>query len=216
MKFVIFHGTYTSKNANWYDTFDAELTAVGHEVIRPQFPIDSFDEITALGEANAKELQNRKQSLTSWLDHYEKEVLPYCDEQTIFIAHSLGPVFTLHAMEKFPIKIKGAIFLAPFLDALPGTSWQFGLANSTFYSTEFNADSLRDCIPFSYVLYSTNDPYVPSTSSLKFAQLLDSTVIPVVDGHHLGGKYSRLPLVEELAKSIVGYEKSTSSEYIRS
>lgn len=214
MKFFIFHGTFTKTTSNWYQTFAKTMRDLGHEVILPQYPIDDFEAITALGEEAARNKTDRTQTLENWMNYFEKEVLPQCTGEMVWIGHSLGPVFMLHLLKKFDVTLKGAVFLSPFIERLPETSWQFDVANGTFYSTDFNAEELRKKIGFNYVMYSTNDPYVPTVSALKFAQLVDATVIPVKDGHHLGGKYTRLPLIEELAKTFVGYEASTDSNFI--
>ncbi len=214
MKFFIFHGTFTKTTSNWYQEFAKTMRNLGHEVVVPQYPIDDFDAITAIGENQARKKTDRKQTLENWTDYFELEILPQCNGEMVWIGHSLGPVFMLHLLTKFDIKLQGAIFVSPFLERLPDTSWQFDVANGTFYSNAFDSELLKERVGFSYVLYSSNDPYVPTNHALKFAQLVDSTTLPVKDGHHLGGKYTKLPLVEELAKTFVGYEESTDISYL--
>lgn len=214
MKFLLFHGTFTKTTANWFQSFSKTFTDLGHEVIIPQYPIDDYQALTDMGEDAARAKTDRVQSLENWMNYFEKEVLPQCTDDMIWVSHSLGPVFVLHLLKKFDIKLKGAIFLSPFLERLPETAWQIDMGNSTFYSTDFDAKALQEKLGFPYVLYSTNDPYVPTTYALKFAQLIDATVIPVKDGHHLGGKFNRLPLLEEIAKTMVGYEQSIDKQFI--
>jgi hypothetical protein len=43
MQFIIFHGTFGSKDGNWFPWLDRELLKLGQKVIRPQMPIDDYE-----------------------------------------------------------------------------------------------------------------------------------------------------------------------------
>ncbi|MCX6731951.1 MAG: alpha/beta hydrolase [Candidatus Roizmanbacteria bacterium] len=123
----------------------------------------------------------------------------------VFFGHSLSPVFVLHLAEQFDLQLKGAIFASPFLESLnQEKTWQFDIVNGTFYKTAFNWDKLKKLIPLSYVLYGTDDPYVPNKFPIDFANRLGSEIIPVKNGGHLGGNFTEFPLLLELFKKMQG------------
>ncbi|MCC7304105.1 hypothetical protein IT418_01675 [bacterium] len=61
MKIFLFHGTYTGITENWYQSFARTFKNLGHEVVLPQYPIDSYQEITELGEETARAKVDRVQ-----------------------------------------------------------------------------------------------------------------------------------------------------------
>jgi len=197
MKFVIFHGSYSDPSANWFPELKAKLTLLGEKVIVPQFPVDDWEKVTKRGIKNQSPIEN----LTNWLTIFEKEVLPTIinEKNLCFIGHSLGPLFILHVVEKFNIKLDSAIFVCPFLKKL-NRSWQIDYVNQSFYKEEFNFRKLKKLIPVSYVLYSDNDPYVDEKYSLQFARKIKSKLILVKKGGHLNTEFgfTKFPLIFEL------------------
>lgn len=218
MKFVIFHGTYSRSNEYWFVGLKNELEKHGQEVLLPEFPTDDWDETTALGEEFARTRKDQKQTLSNWLAHFENAVVPWIngDSNTVFIGHSLGCVFILHAVLTYRISLKHAIFVSPFYEdlATTGTPWQLDIENKTFYKNDFDASILRKYIPQSYSLYSGNDPYVLKNEAVEFAELLGSSFIEIENAKHLSRMFKRLPIVEELCKTFVDYSGMTDSEYI--
>ncbi len=202
MKFVIFHGAFGSAEGNWYPELKEKLESLGQEVIIPQYPVDDWDKVTQLGLG----IDLRNQNLSNWLKLFKKEVLPKIkkDEKLCFIGHSLGPVFILHIVSKFNIKLDSAIFVSPFMDRLNLKEiWQFDHANKTFYKTDFDFDKLKELIPVSYVLYSDSDPYVKKSHTLLFAKTLESSTIMVKRAGHLNSEVNlnEFPLVFDLCVS---------------
>lgn len=200
MKFVIIHGAFGSPEGNWFPVLSEKLESLGQEVISPQFPIEDFEEITRLGPKTSP----KHQSLANWLKVFEKEVLPEIkkEEKICMIGHSLGPVFILHAADKYDLKLDSAIFVIPFLELGKG-DWQYDLVNRTFYKTDFDFVKLKKLIPVSYVIYSDADPYVSKRLPLQFAHLMHSSVIQVQNAGHLNSEVNlnEFPLVLELCKS---------------
>lgn len=202
MKFIIFHGAFGNPDGNWFPELKEKLEFLGQEVICPQFPVDDYGEITKRGLA----AKPKHQSLENWLKTFEKEVLPKLKkrDKLCFIGHSLSPVFILHSVDKYNIKLDSAIFVSPFMDRLNNPSlWQFNLVNKTFYKTDFNFEKIKKLIPVSYVLYSSNDPYVNKNHSILFARALDSSTILVKRAGHMNSEVNlnEFPLVYELCKS---------------
>lgn len=204
MQFIVFHGSFTDVNTHWFPAFRTEMTAQGHDVLLPQFPVNPFDEVK---ESSTGFVPN--QELGSWMSTFESQILPKLSDSAVWVGHSLGNLFMLHVLEKYPsIKLESALFVVPFYKEVNQGKphpWQFDVVNKTFYRDEFDFDQLKRQIGFSYTLYSKDDPYVPNDDSLDFAYKLDSTAIPVSGGKHLGSHLNKFRLVEELVKSMVGY-----------
>lgn len=199
MKFVIFHGSFGSPEGNWFPELKGKLEALGQEVLVPRLPCDDFNTLTK----STKTIQN----LSNWMKVFEKEVLPKIKtgEKLCFIGHSLAPVFILHVVLKYNLKLGCAIFVSPSMENIKNNSWQFYLVNKTFYKTAFDFDKLKKLISLSYVLYSDNDPYVDKRYSLNFASKLNGKTILIEKGGHLNADFgfTKFPLLLKLCKSII-------------
>lgn len=200
MKFVLFHGAFGGPEENWFPELKEKLEALGQDVIAPQFPVETWDEFTKRGPKSPV----KKQTLSHWLKTFEPVVRSFKKrEKLVFVGHSLGCVFILHAVEKFHIKLDCAIFVAPFMDNLGDKYWQFDHANKTFYKTSWDFTEMKKLIPISYVLHSDNDPYVDRVHSLIFAKGLESSTIFVKRAGHMNSEVNlnEFPLVFELCNT---------------
>lgn len=201
MKFVIFHGSFGAPDENWFPALKEKLLLLGQKVIVPQFPCDDWEQLTKLGP----KAKNKKQTLANWLKVFEKQVLPKIKKQDklIFIGHSLGPLFILHIVNKFNLKLDSAIFVSPFLKPIGSKFWQFYKVNKTFYKANFDFKKLRKLIPVSFVLYSDTDPYVKRKFFLEFARKMASSTILVKKAGHFNAavNFNEFPLVYELCKT---------------
>ncbi|MDP3093784.1 MAG: alpha/beta hydrolase [bacterium] len=199
MKFVIFHGAFGSPEGNWFLELKEKLEALGQKVIVPRFPVEDWDEVSKNGPKSFP----KRQTLDNWLKVFAKEVLPKIKkgEEVCFVGHSLGPLFILHVVDKYDLKIDSAIFVSPFMRKL--NIWQFDLINKTFYKTDFDFRKLKKLIPVSYVLYSDNDPYVEKYHSIGFAKRLNSSLLFVKRAGHMNLEVNlnEFPLVFELCKT---------------
>ena len=201
MKYVIFHGSFGSPESNWFPELKEKLEMLGQKVVVPEFPIEDWDDLTKKGQKAT--LKN--QTLNNWLKVFAKEVKKFKkNEKLCFVGHSLGPVFILHAVNKFNIKLDCAIFVSPFLSLEKSKKmWQIDIANQTFYKKNFDYKRLKRLIPISYVLYSDNDPYVPKKYPLEFAKKMESSAIFVKKAGHMNSEVNlnEFPLVYELCKT---------------
>ncbi len=199
MLFVIFHGAFGSPEKNWFPDLKERLESLGQSVIAPAFSVDSWEDITNQGTSG----KAHNQTLENWLHEFEK-YLPEIKaaDKLCFVGHSLGPLFILHVVEKYKLKLDSAIFVSPFLTKL-GTEWQFDVVNKDFYNNNFDFNKLQVLIPTSYVLFSDNDPYVPSEQPKQFAEKLGSSIITVQKAAHMNSEVNlnEFPLVLELCKS---------------
>lgn len=203
MKFIILHGSFAKSNESWRPELKYKLELLNQEVLLPQFPVENWDEITNLGEERAVA---ENQNLKNWLDYFAEEIYPQIkNEEVVFVAHSLGPVFLLHLIENFKLKINAAIFVSPFLNLenSPTQIWQINLANKSFLGHNFDFEKIRKSIKDSFVLYSENDPYVPAEVSIEFADRLGASKIPVFGAKHMNDEVhlDDFPLILELCKS---------------
>lgn len=197
MIFVILHGSFSKVSEIWLPELKEKLEILGQKVYLPQFPIDDWEEMTSFGES----YQMKHQTLDNWLSEFEKLYKTFDKKEKIcFIGHSLGCLFALHIVAKFQLKIDSAIFVSPFLDRLNG-KWQIDKANESFYKTDFDFENLKRLIPYTYVLYSDNDPYVKMQHSILFGKALESSNIFVRQAQHFSGsvKMNEFPLVFDLA-----------------
>lgn len=203
MKFVIFHGSFGNHSENWFPDTKHFIESHNHEVIVPDFPVDSWNELTDHGLGNIQ----INQSLQRWLNVFKPIASSFkLGEQLCFVGHSVGPLFILHAVQTFNIQLDSAIFVSPFLEKLNGY-WQIDAVNESFYSINFDFEKLKSLIPKSFVLHSNNDPYVPVKFSEDFAHKLNSSIIEVRGAGHFNSEFGfhSLPIVNELCAARMGY-----------
>lgn len=199
MKFVLFHGAFGSPEGNWLPELRDKLKLFGQDVIAPEFPVENWETVTNNGPTG--EVKN--QTLENWFKVFDKVAEKFKPkEELCFVGHSLGPLFILHCVEKYNLKLDSAIFISPFLRKL-NRQWQIDLVNKSFYKTEFNFAKLRRLIPVSYVLYSDNDPYVDKSQSIGFGNMLKSSMMFVKQAGHMNTEVNlnEFPLVLELCKT---------------
>jgi hypothetical protein len=199
MKTLILHGSFGSPNENWFRWLESSLKALGHDAILEQFPVDNYSTVDEIGESNIHSYQPI-QTLASWEKYFIDTIIPKINGEEInVVAHSIAPVFMLHILEKYDLKIKKAIFVAPFFD-LGADEWHFYVVNKTFYKTNFNVDKIRSQIKQSFVVYGDNDPYVPASQSILFAKKLGSSVTIIPNGGHCGSIFKEFPTVLDFLK----------------
>lgn len=201
MQFVIIHGSFGSPEGNWFPWLKAELEKAGHGVIVPRFPVDTWNDVTRNGPGYPA----TNQSLSSWMGAFEQYVPALRARHDVCaVGHSLGPLFTLHAVDRWGIRLDSAIFVAPFLTKL-GRSWQIDTANATFYRDDFDVTRLRSLIPVSYAVFSRDDPYVPEERFDDFMRLTGSKPVEIESGGHLNGEagFNAFPQILDLCQECV-------------
>ena len=92
----IIHGTGGNPEGNWFPWMKSELETLGFQVYVPQFPTPE------------------RQSLSSWLKTFEA-YQKYVNEESIFIAHSVGPSFVSTLLENLDAPIKACFFVSGFI-----------------------------------------------------------------------------------------------------
>lgn len=201
MKYLIMHGSYGSPDENWFRWLEKELRALGNEIILEQFPVDDWIVVDQIGPENVASYK-AVESLESWKKYFVDNILPKIKNEEIgFVGHSIAPIFMLHMLAKYDLKIKTAIFVAPFFN-IPDSPeiWQFYPVNKTFYSYDFDFEKINRKIGKSFVVYGDDDPYVPATEPPMFAEKLGSEIRVVSGGRHCGSNFKEFPLIMDLLK----------------
>ncbi len=166
MRFIIIHGSYGNAKENWFPWIKRELEKLGHEVIIPTFPTPHH--------------QNLKVWLTTFKP-YMKEV----DEETVFIAHSIGCSFVLNILEEAGVKIKAAFLIAGFTGRLNNP--KFDVLNKSFAEKKLDWQKIiGNCEEF-VVINAKDDPYVPVEKGLELAKQLK--VKPII--YEKGGHFNK-------------------------
>ena len=180
---LIVHGSYGHPGENWFPWLKNALEQLGWRVFAPTFPTPE------------------NQSLESWMrvwKQYEK----YRDQETMFVAHSLGPVFLLHILEKLEKPIASSFFVAsaPEPCGIP----EFDRVNASFFKDDFDWERIRkNCGEF-FVYYSESDPYIPKDFSPRFAKNLGVSPIHIPRAGHFNEKagYTTFPRLLEDIKTV--------------
>lgn len=159
----IIHGAHGTPQENWFPWLKEELEKVKYQVFVPQFPTPE------------------DQNLDSWLSVFE-EYRQYINEETIFVAHSIGPAFVLSILESIEIKIRAAFLVAPFTELL--NNEEVDEINKTFVQKEFNWQKIKENCEKFFVFFSENDPYVPVEASRKVADNINAEFIKVEGAGH--------------------------------
>lgn len=204
MQYLIMHGSYGSPEENWFRWLEKEFISRGHQVILEQFPVDDWQRVNDIGPDKIS-AYSAVQSLSVWEDFFITAVLPKIQAKpTIFIGHSIAPIFILHMLQKYDFHLTGAIFVAPFFD-IPDRPeiWQFYPVNHTFYNYDFDFEKIKSQLGKSFVVYGDDDPYVPATEPPLFAAKLGSTISVVQGGGHCGSIFTEFPLVRDLSIALI-------------
>lgn len=184
MNLFIFHGTMGSPEGNWFPWLERELKKLEIEVFVPRFP-------TPEG-----------QSLDNWLKvlgQYREKI----NSKTIFVGHSMGPAFIFRVLERWKIKIKAAILVAPFDDflGLP----DYDRLVKTFIDRSFNWGKIRRNCPELIIFAGDDDPYIPREQTLRIAKNLGIKINWIKGGKHLNKEagYVQFPEVLEEIKKLI-------------
>ena len=116
--YIIIHGSFGSKDGNWFPWLKEQLEKQNKVVDVPQMPI-------GVGNQNFENWSNILNKLTM-------------NENTIIIAHSIAPIFVCKYLITNKIKVKKLIFVCGFNNYL-GINEEYDNVNKSMYF-----DSLED------------------------------------------------------------------------
>ena len=176
MNYIIIHGSFGSKDGNWFPWLKDKLS--NYDVVVPQFPI---------GVGN--------QNFDSWskvLDDLK------VDEETIIVAHSIAPIFVCKYLITKKIKVKKLIFVCGFNNYL-GIDPDFDAVNESMFID--NLSDIKNYCSDIICFYSDNDPYVKFEVEKDFADTVSTKQYIVHNGGHINSEtgYTKF---EEILKVI--------------
>ena len=163
---VVLHGAHGAPDTNWFPWLHGALEAQGLEVVRPRLP-------TPQG-----------QSLTAWLDAYDRAVADLPPAPTVLVGHSLGAAFALHLVERAAKPVTGLFLAAGFIGALGLPDYD--PINASFFAAPFDWAGIRARKGRACRCWAgDDDPYVPLARSREMADHLGAELEVVPGGGHL-------------------------------
>lgn len=176
--YIIIHGSFGSKDGNWFPWLKQELEKQNKKVDVPQMPV---------GVEN--------QDFESWSKVLNKMDI---NENTIIIAHSIAPIFVCKYLITNKIKVEKLIFVCGFNDYL-GINKDFDAVNEPMYIENY-VDIKYYCSDI-VCYYSDNDPYVKFEVEKEFADSLSNKQYIIKNGGHINSEtgYTKF---EEILKEI--------------
>ena len=179
----IIHGAYGNPHENWFDWLKEKLEELGCKVFVPKFPTPE------------------NQTLENWLKMFGS-YREYVDENTIFVAHSLGPSFVLNLLEQ-GMKIKASFFASGFTGVLNDSD--LDPINKTFAEKEFDWEEIKKNCGNFLLFHADNDPFVPLSKGKNLAKNLDCGLIVIENGGHLNEEagYNEFGLMLDRVKEIL-------------
>lgn len=160
--YILIHGSFVDSTADWYPWIVESLKKQGNEVIAPNFPI-------GLGNQNYENWKNE-------LDKYKDKI----NENTVFIAHSIGPIFVVKYILENNLHIDSLYSVSGFNGFI--NIKDFDEVNKTFFLNEIvGFEKLcRNRICF----LSKNDPFVPYYLLDMFTKNIYGDIKLIEDGGH--------------------------------
>ncbi len=179
MNFFIIHGAGGEPDGNWFPWLKQKLEEQGHDVFVPDFP----------GIEN--------QSLESWMSAFEKH-RNEVSEDTVFVAHSVGPAFVLNLLEQ-GVEAEACFFVSGFTGLLGN---KFDESNKTITDRDFSFEEIGKNCDYFKLYYSPDDPYVALEKAESLAENLNAELEIIENGGHLNGPsgYTEFPkLLEDIS-----------------
>ena len=160
--YIVLHGSFGSKDGNWFPWLKQELEKKNYEVTGPQMPV---------GVGN--------QNYDNWSLEFNKLKI---NEETIIIAHSIGPIFVCKYLINNKIKVKKLIFVCGFNNYL-GIDSDFDAVNEPMFID--NLEEIKKYCDEIICYYSDNDPYVSFDVEKSFADSISTKQYVIENGGHI-------------------------------
>ena len=163
--YIIIHGSFGSKDGNWFPWLKNILEERNNKVDVPQMPV-------GVG------IQN--------YENWSKELNNYSiNENTTIIAHSIAPVFVCKYLINNKKKVKKLIFVCGFNNYI-GIDPEYDAVNEPMF-----LDNLEDVKKYCndiVCFYSDNDPYVKYEVEKLFADTISNREYVIKNGGHLNAE----------------------------
>lgn len=149
---ILIHGLGGYGDQGWFIEVKEFLESKGYVVYSPSFPNTNHPDYT------------------EWKKFFEDNLLPKVNEDTIFIAHSLGPTFLIKYLSEKNLHLKTVIFVSPAVRKNPD------LPEIDAFFENFKLPKVKNSIENIYILYS-NDPYIPQEDFKYLLSELEATEV---------------------------------------
>lgn len=163
MRYIILHGSFGSKDGNWFPWLKKELK--DKDVVVPQMPI---------GVGN--------QNFENWSKVLDELKV---DQDTTIIAHSIAPIFVCKYLITRKLKVKKLIFVCGFNGHL-GIDKDYDAVNEPMFIDNYK-DVRKYCNDI-VCFYSDNDPYVPFEIEKEFADTVSNEQHIIKNGGHINAE----------------------------
>lgn len=142
------------------------------------------------------------QNIDNWREVFKKYI-DKIDENTIFVGHSLGPLFILDVLQSIDIKIKVAFFVASVFDYIDIEN--FDKINKSFIENQLDWEKIRhNCSNF-FLYHLDNDPYVSLIHSKNLSEKIFGNLKVVYGAGHFNKDfgYTKFDLLFDDIKKLV-------------
>lgn len=164
-KYIIIHGSFGSKDGNWFPWLKNKLEKDNKDVIVPQMPV---------GVGN--------QNYENWSKVLNELKI---NENTIIIAHSIAPIFVCKYLITNKIKVKKLVFVCGFNNYL-GIDSDFDAVNEPMFTE--NLEDIKEYCNNIICYYSDNDPYVKFEVEKTFADAVSNEQYLIKNGAHINAE----------------------------
>ena len=192
--YIIIHGTFGHPGENWFPWLAEEISKLDEsgntskeDILIPHFPSSAYADY----------------------DSWKSVIMGYIDsgivnKDTIFICHSLGPLFISKILIEEQIKVKGLICVEAAANHLMGNE-SFDRINQTFFIPSWEyLDQVKQYIDFNYCFYTDNDPHIPYNILKTYVDHAATKAFFIEGAGHFNESsgYTKFPQLLELIKQI--------------
>jgi uncharacterized protein len=158
-KVYIVHGYMAAATDHWFPWLNEQLAKEGIEV-------------TILSLPDSVQPDREK-----WLDYMVSHV--QLDENTIFVAHSLGCLATFNLLEYEKRPIKGLLLVSGFINQSPLTELD------AFVSSTTDTQLIKGLASNRISIAAKDDTIVPYQMTVELSKKLDAELLTLEEGNHL-------------------------------
>lgn len=181
---IIVHGWAGNPKQAWFPWIENELISKGFKVIIPKMP------------------QSMKPKIEEWVRHLEKTV-GRLDENTYFIARSIGCQTIMRYFENTNQTAGGCVFVGPWLKLSGINDEKYKQIAKPWLETSIDFKKVKKACKKFTCLFSNDDPFVPVENQEFFKKNIGAKIIMLTGYGHFGDreKIEKLPIaLEEFLK----------------
>ncbi|MBQ8844549.1 MAG: alpha/beta hydrolase [Clostridia bacterium] len=160
--YFIIHGSFGHNKENWFPWLENKLKEQGFEVFNFNYPTP------------------QEQNFENWskvLDSVRDKI----NEESIFVCHSIAPIFLIKYILSNKIKIRKLISVCGFNNYIGGHP-EFDNINKFMFVNDVS--NFKNLCKERICFYSKDDPYIKFENAHKFAQSIDAKEIIYINAGH--------------------------------